>query len=191
MADEIDIAILNAAKHGDKLAFDRIQQHYEDHASRFAYRLVGGSLVVDDIVQNAFLALWLNIERIENISHLRSFLFRVLRNQSYDILRKQGRFDKVGLDAVQPLRLTQQGGQPSPEDALHWSMVFELVEQAMDRLPEQQRQTLIMIYQFGLTYAEVADVMDISIGTVKSRVFHARKQLLRLLPPEIIDGLTN
>lgn len=191
MTQDIELSVLEAAKRGDKRAFDRIQQQYQTVALRFVYRLVGQSMNVDDIVQNSFLALWLNIERIESISHLRGFLFRVLRNQCYDTLRKQGRYQKVAIDDAHPTALAQHNPLSSPEDSTHWMLLYSDVQTAIDQLPEIHRQTLLMYYQFDLTYAEIADAMNVNIGTVKSRIFNARKQLVRMLPPETINAITS
>jgi len=191
VSHNIEDSVLQRARRGDKTAFDTIQATYTTMAERFVWRLVGQAASLDDVVQNAFLALYLNIERIENISHLRGFLFRVLRNQCYDALRKQGRYQKVAIDEVNPLTLSQHNLRSAPEDNTHWLLLYDRVQKAIDQLPENQRQTLVMYFQFELSYAEIAEATNVSIGTVKSRIFNARKQLTRLLPPEIVHEITS
>jgi transposase len=63
------------------------------------------------------------------------------------------------------------------------------VREAMDQLPESQRQTLILYSEEGLSYTEIADIMDVSIGTVKSRLFYAKKNLRGLIRPATLDVL--
>ena len=76
-----------------------------------------------------------------------------------------------------------------PEEVTHWLLIQMEVQQAMERLPELQRQTLILFSEESLSYQEIAEAMNCSIGTVKSRLFYAKKTLRQLISPETLGLL--
>lgn len=185
MVIELQEASWQAVRGGDQDAFTDIMTVLVPAGERFVWGLIGGVLQTDDIIQNALIALYRSRKRVEDISHAKAFFFRVLRNQCYDLLRREGRYEQVALDTVAPITLVQE--LVSPEDESHWRMVYDTVMVAIDQLPEIHKECLLLSYEMGLTQPEVAEVMNISVGTVKSRLFHARKQLQRLLPPDILS----
>ena len=193
MSNREERELFEKAKASNRTAFDRLQETLDPSVRRFVRRLVGISEAEDDIVQDAFLALYMNLERLESSEHLRPFLFRVVRNRCYDTLRRQGRFQFVPLDAtsedstVDPSFVTDHCQQP--DEQLHWRLLYSEVQKAIDRLPEIQRQAIILYCEENLTYAQIAEVMGTDIGTIKSRIFYGRKNLRNLLKPEILEAL--
>ena len=193
MSDRGEHELFEEAKAGNRTAFNRLQEILDPSVRRFIRRLVGISEAEDDIVQDAFLALYMNLERLKSREHLRPFLFRVVRNRCYDTLRRQGRFQFVPLDAasedsaVDPSFLTDRRKQPDEE--LHWRLLYSEVQKAIDRLPEIQRQAIILYCEEDLTYAQIAEAMATDIGTIKSRIFYGRRNLRNLLKPEILEAL--
>lgn len=193
MSNSGERELFEEAKASNRTAFDRLQETLDAPVRRFVRRLVGISEAEDDIVQDAFLALYINLKRLESIDHLRPFLFRVIRNRCYDTLRRQGRFQFVPLDttsedsAVAPSFLTDQHKQP--DEQLHWRLLYAEVQKAINRLPEIQRQAIILYCEENLTYAQIAEAMATDIGTIKSRIFYGRKNLRNLLTPEILEAL--
>ena len=193
MSDSGEHKLFEQAKASNRTAFDRLQATLDASVRRFVRRLVGLSEAEDDILQDAFLALYVNLERLESSEHLRPFLFRVVRNRCYDTLRRQGRFRYVPLEAasqdsaVSPSLLTDHRKQPDEE--LHWKLLYSEVQKAIDRLPEIQRQAIILYCEENLTYSQIAEAMGADIGTVKSRIFYGRKNLRNLLKPEILEAL--
>ena len=193
MSNSEEHELFEQAKASNRTAFDRLQETLEASVRRFVRRLVGISETEDDIVQDAFLALYMNLERLESSEHLRPFLFRVVRNRCYDTLRRRGRFQFVPLETtsedstVNPSFLTDRRKQP--DEQLHWKLLYSEVQKAIDRLPEIQRQAIILYCEENLTYAQIAEAMATDIGTVKSRIFYGRKNLRNLLKPEILEAL--
>ena len=177
------VALLSQAQAGDNDAFAKIQSHFEQNIQRFVLRLIGHHDEIDDIVQNTFIALYMNIDRIEPIEKLRPFLFRVARNLSYDFLRKIYRRDDIALEDCE-FRLNENS--ISLEDKAHWTLVFDEVRKLIDCLPANHRDTLILYIDEGLSQAEIAEVMNTEVGTVKSRLFYARKILKQSVSPEIL-----
>ena len=193
MSDSGEHELFEQAREGNRTAFDRLQETLDASVRRFVRKLVGIREEEEDIVQDAFLALYMNLERLESSEHLRPFLFRVVRNRCYDTLRRQGRFQFVPLEAasedsaVNSSFLTDRRRQP--DEALHWILLHSEVQQAIDRLPEIQRQAIILYCEDDLTYAQIAEAMATDIGTIKSRIYYGRKNLRKLLKPEILEAL--
>lgn len=197
MYGAIDLALqdelLQQARAGDYDAFEQLYRWLEPGLARFVRRLIGDGAESEDVLQDTFLALYMNLDRIQPTANLRPYAYRIARNNCFDRLRSWGRYDEVSIDDDNddaysprlPLQLKDEDAQP-PDEVTHWLLLGLEVRQAIDRLPEAQRQTLILYCEEELTYAEIAEVMDVSIGTVKSRLFHAKKTLRGLVRPEIL-----
>ncbi|MBZ0291427.1 MAG: RNA polymerase sigma factor [Anaerolineae bacterium] len=185
--------LLKLAQCGDQDAFAALQTRLESPMRRFIWRLIGTQDAEDDIVQDSFIALYLNLDRIQPVENLRPYLFRIVRNRCYDLLRRKGRFEYMSLDEepvetwVSLNEAPMTGSQP--EEVTHWLLIQLEVQQAMERLPELQRQTLILYSEESLSYQEIAEAMNCSIGTVKSRLFYAKKTLRQLISPETLQLL--
>lgn len=164
------------AREGDHEAFAEILLVFEPVMRRFILSLIGPTAQEDDIVQNTFLALYRNLARLKTVEHLRPFVFRVVRNQCYDELRRRGRYDTV---PIADLPLVDH--RPPVDEQAHWSIVYAEVQEHIQSLPENQRQMLLLYVEAGLSYREIAEALSISIGTVKSRLHHAKKTLKRLI----------
>jgi RNA polymerase sigma-70 factor (ECF subfamily) len=192
---EVESDLLMRAQSGDRSAFEDLQHRLEPALRRFIRRLVGRGNSVDDILQDTFFALYMNLDQIEPPAKLRPFMFRVARNRCYDELRRQGRFELVALaeepgDAEEPAdSIVLADDNPLPDETAHWLLIYGEVQAALAQLPELQRQTLLLYTDAELSYAEIAETMDVSIGTVKSRLFHAKRNLVKLLSPETLDAL--
>lgn len=202
MTSPVEIILLERLCAGDPDAFDALHARLEPMIARFVRRLVGDSADADDIVQETFIGFYRHAHTINPPHMLRPYLFRIARNRAYDALRRQGRYERVSLDEDEDDPVQVRIGfdlaqyNTTPEDAAGWMLLLMEVRAAIDRLPELQRQALILYAEESLTYAEIAAVMEVSIGTVKSRLFHAKRSLrdllsddaLRLIREELSDA---
>jgi len=188
----LELALLIAAQDGDMEAYEDLQLLLEPDLRRYVRRLINGADAEDDILQEVFISFYTNLHRIQPPDNLRPYLFRIARNRCYDEFRRWGRKELVSLDD-EPVQLrvafTEAHHQPKPDDLTHWMLLQLEVREAIDRLPDAQREALILYSEESLSYAEIATIMDCSVGTVKSRLFHARKSLRGLLRPETIEVL--
>lgn len=187
--------LLLHAQDGDEEAFGVLMLKLDGLLRRFIRRLLGTTDAEDDIVQDVFIALYRNLNSVEADRGLKPYVYRMVRNRSYDELRKRGRYHVQSLDE-EPVEAyasfeTIPDGQEGPEEVAHWLMIQLEVREAMERLPENQRQALILYAEEGLSYAEIAEIMDTSIGTIKSRLFHAKKNLRGLVRPDVLAALEN
>jgi RNA polymerase sigma-70 factor (ECF subfamily) len=192
-AEETDL--LRRSQAGDLDAFADLQASLEPAMRRFAARLLGRLDNVDDVVQDSMIALYLNLARIDPPSQLRAYVFRIVRNRCYDDLRRLKRgvplsLDDDGEDGLGlPLGEMLVAEGCGPEDVTCWMLLAMEVQAAIDRLPEVQRQALILYAEEKLAYEEIAAVMGCSIGTVKSRLFYAKKALRQMLPAATLEAI--
>ena len=189
-----DSDLLRALQAGDGDAFVHIMQRLESPLRRYVRRLIGDSDAGEDIVQDVFFTLYRKCDRVDASRGLRPWLFRVARNRCYDELRRQGRFHSVSLEDDadgQPFSLVETLPDPAEptEELAHWLFIQMIVREAMQQLPENQRQTLILFAEEGMSYAQIALATNTNIGTVRSRLSHARKTLRRLVPPWVPAAL--
>lgn len=195
MTNELEIEWLIDAQQGNVIAFDLLHESLQPDITRFVRRLIGYEhLQVEDIVQDTFLTLYTHLQEIDPPEKLRPYLFRVARNRCYDLLRKQGRYEQLSLDdepvAVR-VSFNSQRLSDQPDEVAHWLLLHLEVQEAMEALPETQRQVLILYAEEGFSYSEIAQVLEVSLGTVKSRLHHAKKNLRRLLKPETLLAISD
>jgi RNA polymerase sigma-70 factor (ECF subfamily) len=153
---------------------DLLQIFDEHHAPlfRFAYRLTGSVADAEDIVQTCFLQLLRpDCSYDANRAPLRTWLFGVVRNQSLKRLREKEISDKV----------PEASGGPSPERDVLREEVEQVVRQAILKLPEAQREVLILAHYEQMSLNEIAGILDIELGAVKSRLQRARANLREAL----------
>jgi len=150
---------------------------YGGMAFGLAHRTLGATSEAEDVVQEAFLALWRQARRLDPARGLKSYLLTIVHNKAIDRLRQRGRRAETALDNAGPIQA--ESGDP---------VVFadliadrDLVRTALDSLPKEQRQTVELTYFGGLTTTEVAERTRVPIGTVKSRLRltlgHMRRRL--------------
>lgn len=191
---ETEQQLLLQAREGDYDAFGDLQVLIDPMLRRFIRRLIGMNDAEDDILQSVYIALFKKMHTIEPVSNFRAYLFQMTRNRCYDELRSLGRYESVSIDdddapAEFNLALTDVNDVPQSEEVAHWLLLQLEVQEAMNRLPEVQRQTLILYSEEEMSYAEIAEAMETTIGTVKSRLFYAKKTLRAHLRPEILQAL--
>lgn len=176
--------LLARVRAGDEEAFNLLHVMLEARMRAFVVRLIGPHWQVEDIVQEVFIALYRNLAKLEGVEKLYPFLYRVARNRCYDILRQQKRYETVPLQAQ--TQVLSSASHTQPEEQADWLLLYSQVQKAIDQLPELQRQALILYAEEGLSYGAVAEAMGSQIGTVKSRLYHAKRTLRRLVGAKVL-----
>jgi RNA polymerase sigma-70 factor (ECF subfamily) len=169
------------------VVLEELFERYRLAAYRVAYRLLGHEADALDAVQEGFLKALAHLDGFQGRSSFKTWLLRVVSNAALDLGRQRGRRELRSLDApdgshaeaLHPLALGD------PTDRLHQQDVRRLLDQALAALPDAQRRTFVLHADGGLSYREVADAMEISIGTVMSRLFYARQKLRAYLVPRL------
>ena len=139
----------------------------------YAMTLAGSAATADDLVQDTLLKAWGAADSFVEGSNIRAWLFVILRNTYFSLYRKRGR-EVQDTDGAYSERLSVQGTQES-------AVALSDFRVALARLPEEQREVLILVGASGLSYEEAAELCGVAVGTVKSRVNRARARLADLL----------
>jgi RNA polymerase sigma-70 factor (ECF subfamily) len=179
-----DAALLARHAAGDRTALDELFRRYRSVAFRVAYRLLGREADALDAVQDGFVNALTHLDRFGGRSSFKTWLLRVVCNAALDVGRQRKRDERVPQaprDSV-PDRFGPDDSAPA-DAGLERADLRRLIDAALARLPEAQRQTFVLHVEGELTYREVADALGISIGTVMSRLFYARQKLKTLLAP--------
>jgi RNA polymerase sigma-70 factor (ECF subfamily) len=163
-------------------SFEATALPYLDSLYRFALRLAGDSHAAEDLVQDTMLKAYRAWHRFEAGGNVRGWLMTILRNT---FLNQQRRERRAGVVAdvmeVEQFTVFQDVQEVDPEGKFFEQMVDDEVWQAIDSLPDDYRETLVLRDVEGMTYDQIAGVLDVKIGTVKSRLFRARQALQTLL----------
>jgi RNA polymerase sigma-70 factor (ECF subfamily) len=173
-------AWIEAARRGDLDAFNCLVEQYQRLAYNVALRTVGHPEEAADATQDAFLAAFRGIRSLRGES-FRSWLLRIVVNACYDQLRRQRRQPAVSIDA---LTRPEELAAPEPPDAGRGPELAALdretgaaIQQALDRLPTEQRLVAVLCDVQELSYEEAASVLEVPIGTIRSRLSRARARL--------------
>ena len=142
----------------------------------FAISLCGNRDRADDLVQDTILRAWAAHGSFTEGGNIRAWLFTILRNAYFGELRKRRR-EVADSDGFHTARLVTSGGQEAHLEYLEF-------EQALARMPVDQREVLILIGASGFSYEEAAEITGVAIGTIKSRLNRAREKLANMLSIE-------
>jgi RNA polymerase sigma-70 factor (ECF subfamily) len=179
---------------GGEEAFGALVRRYELELYGYLRRYLGDSTLAEDVFQNTFLQLHLKSAQYQPGNPVRPWLYTIATNQAIDALRRNGRHQAVSLDEhrestgdgeYQRLMELLENRDPGPLEQAQGLERRELVRAAVDQLPDFLRQVLVMAYYQGLKYREIADVLGIPVGTVKSRLHAALGELRRSMPSEV------
>jgi RNA polymerase sigma-70 factor (ECF subfamily) len=178
-----DERLLARAAKGDQEALDELFRRYRLVAYRVAFRLLGNEADALDAVQEGFVKALTHLRGFQGRSSFKTWLLRVVSNAALDVGRQRGRREALSFDAMGPQH--REEFEPLVDDAagqdLERAELRRILSEALDELPEAQRQTFVLHAEAELSYREVASTLNISIGTVMSRLYYARQKLRTLL----------
>ncbi len=175
-------ALIERCKRGDIGAFNDLVRRYEKQVYNFAYRLTGNYDDANDVAQDAFLRVFNAIGTFRGDSSFSTWLFRITTNVFLDERKKAKAHPQTSLDEYLELGESSVARQiedpsPSPEAVLEESERAQILRQAVGGLPEYQRAMVTLYHTQQKSYEEIAEIMDLPIGTVKSRLNRARLAL--------------
>ena len=174
MMDEKDL--IRRAAQGDAEAFRQLVETYQTPAYRLAARMCGPDSA-EDVTQEAFLAAWRALPEFRGDCRFSTWLYRLVSNAAIDCLRREKKYRDTG--DVDDLELPDGG--PSPQEQAEQSDTRTAVRRALDGLSPEHRQVLLLRFMQELDYGEIAQVLDVSEGTVKSRINRAKAKLREVL----------
>jgi RNA polymerase sigma-70 factor (ECF subfamily) len=168
---DADPRTLHRARRGDLDAFERLVREYQADVYRFAWHLTRDRELAADVTQDAFLRAFRFIEGFRGDRKFGSWLFSIARNCAMDSLRAR-RFPLV------------HEGDREVEGSVTDATAHAMLDAALRSVSVEHRETFLLVEVFGLSYQEAADVLSVAPGTVKSRMFRARKALCAAIADE-------
>jgi RNA polymerase sigma-70 factor (ECF subfamily) len=178
-----EAGVVARAVAGDRVAFARLVEHYQSACYGLAWRLIGNPDLAADATQDAFVHAYDAIGRFRG-GVFRSWLLRITANASYDILRRNQRRPTSALpDADEGEAELPDLAARNPVAEAGRAELYRHLDEALRRLPEDQRAAVVLCDVYGMDYAEVADMTSSALGTVKSRIHRGRLRLRELLAP--------
>ena len=181
-----DEALIAACGRGSIEAFDKLVRKYERRVYNFAYRITGNSDVAADVAQDAFIRAYRSIKSFRGDSSFTTWMYRITTNIYLD-MRKKASFGRVASLEERAERTENGPGteiadpSPAPEEAAIKAERNKIIRDAVRSLPEQHR-IVITLYRFEeKTYEEIASILKVPLGTVKSRINRAGLALAKLL----------
>jgi RNA polymerase sigma-70 factor (ECF subfamily) len=190
--DKSELRLLAAAAGGDREARRALFEAYRDIAFRVAQRVCGREADALDAVQDAFIRAFERLGEFQGQASFKTWLLRIVTNRALDLVRARnvrlavpldGRSEDLGGPAL-------PDGGAAPGDALERRELAVRLRQAIESLPPDQRSVFALYATGELTYGQIAEMLGIPLGTVMSRLFHARRRLHALLPDLAPEGRT-
>lgn len=162
---------------GDDSALEALFRTYADRLCAFVDQHVDAPEVAEEIVQDLFFEIWRRREQWRPTTNVRAYLYKSARNKALDYLDHQ----RVVEAWKQQACPDEPDAVPAPEENLRQKELTRAVQDAIDQLPERQRLIFVLNRRHGMTYAEVAEMLDISPHTVETHMSRAFKKLRKLL----------
>jgi len=176
---ENDENLVYRCQTGDNTAFDKLVYKYQQLVFRLAYRIVGSDVDVEEIAQEVFLRAYRGIKNFRGDAAFSTWLTRITVN--YCIKTLNGRKSKMLFEHLASLiSLSREATQHA---AVERDEQRAMVRRALERLPPKHKAVIVLLYFEERSCEEIAEILECSVGTVKSRLYHARQKLKELLAP--------
>lgn len=176
-AERLEIARLNAVAAHDHDAFDQLYRHYYPRLMDFLARLVGRAGLAEEVVNDTMYVVWSRAGSFAGRSRVSTWIFGIAYKQAIKRLEREGRAR---------LNRLPEGWEAHAEDVavdsdISTLQLQDLLDKALGRLPPRHRSVVELTYHFGYSYIEIAEILGCPVNTVKTRMFHARAKLRRIL----------
>jgi RNA polymerase sigma-70 factor (ECF subfamily) len=185
---EIDRQLVARAQHGDKRAFELLVEKYQRKLARLLSRFIRDPAEVEDVTQEAFIKAYRALPAFRGDSAFYTWLYRIGINTAKNYLMAMGRraptSTEVEADEAEGFEVGEQLRDiNTPESVLLSKEIAETVNSTIEKLPEELRTAIQLREIEGMSYEDIARLMDCPIGTVRSRIFRAREAIAEQLRP--------
>ena len=185
---EIDQQLVERAQRGDKHAFELLVSKYQRKLARLLSRFIRDSTEVEDVTQEAFIKAYRALPSFRGDSAFYTWLYRIGINTAKNYLVAMGRRAPTTTDIDSEEAEGFEDGEQlrdlnTPENQMMSRQVAETVNQTLQELPEELRTAITLREIEGLSYEDIANIMNCPIGTVRSRIFRAREAIAERLRP--------
>ena len=190
-ASDTDQQLVQRAQRGDLRAFDLLVLKYQGRIAALVSRYVSDAGEVEDVTQEAFIKAYRALGKFRGDSAFYTWLYRIAANAAKNHLVAKGR--RPGADAtIEDAEGFDEGGMlsesASPEALAMGGELAEVVESALNALPDELKAALMLREFDGLSYDDIADVLGCPVGTVRSRIFRAREAVDQSMKEQISGG---
>jgi RNA polymerase sigma-70 factor (ECF subfamily) len=190
-ASDTDQQLVQRAQRGDLRAFDLLVLKYQGRIAAMVSRYVSDAGEVEDVTQEAFIKAYRALGKFRGDSAFYTWLYRIAANAAKNHLVAKGR--RPGADAtIEDAEGFDEGGllseSASPEALAMGGELAEVVESALNALPNELKAALMLREFDGLSYDDIADVLGCPVGTVRSRIFRAREAIDQRVKEQISGG---
>lgn len=179
-----DQSLINETLAGNSQAFDQLVYRYQDRLVHSLSHSLGSRDDALDVAQQAFVQAWRKLDTFRGDSAFYSWLYRIARNVAVNRLRREATKPTTSLNQIAEgsgFDPVDASDTASPEYQLEQSETLDLVRSALWEIAEDFRQPLVMKEIDGFSYEEISGILDIPLGTVRSRIFRARQELTERL----------
>lgn len=186
-----DFQLVTLAQKGDMRAYDELIIRHRGKIYAMIHHMIRNEADAWDLSQEVFIKAWKALPNFESRSRFSTWLYRIAHNALYDLVRKQktqsaGELNDeiLNRDLIDSSAKTVPAAIDAPDEALSHSELRQKIESSLAKLSAEHREAILLKDAQGLSYKEIADVMQCTIGTVMSRLFYARQKLQILLKDE-------
>ena len=181
-----DAELIQAVLGGDATAYRGLVERYQGRVYTMIYGMVRNQEDARDLTQDVFIKAYRNLHGFRADARFYTWLYRIAMNLAIDLTRRRQHRPLPGLEDDVAVRgddgaVLDLHHADSPRKAVERSQLYATILKALDQLPEDQRQVVLLRELEGLSYKEISEVLDVPEGTVMSRLFYARKKLQALL----------
>ena len=184
--DPTDESLVRAVLSGDRDRFELLVERYQTRLVNYLYRMVRNLEEAHDLTQEVFIRVYQALDRYDSQYRFSTWLFRVAQNAAIDVIRKRRiqlvpltRRADEGSEATVDLELPD--GQPTALESLQGRELDASIRAAIDTLPWEYRELILLRHYGELAYEEIAEVKAMPLGTVKNKLFRARQMLKQQL----------
>jgi RNA polymerase sigma-70 factor (ECF subfamily) len=175
------MVLMERIRTGDIDAFEQLYRRYHDRLALFLWRRIQRRQLVEEVLNDTLMVVWRHADAFKGHSKLSTWIFGIAYRKSMKALRSHQ--DPIEDDAARD----RASLEPTPEDGYGSERRRMLLMQALSELSPEHRAVVEFTYFHEIGYQEIAEIISCPVGTVKTRMFHARRQLRRLLAGEIED----
>lgn len=184
---DVDQALVVRVQRGDRTAFDLLVRKYQHKVAKLVGRYVRNRAEIEDVTQETFIRAYRALGAFRGESAFYTWLYRIAVNTAKNYLEAQSRRPMAGDLEVEDAEQVEAGGQlrdtATPERHLLTDEIATTIRNAIEKLPPDLRTAITLRELEGLSYEEIAEIMDCPVGTVRSRIFRAREAIDRELSP--------